>query len=159
MVVVKIYSFSFANRQTFDKILYLLLIRHAEACHLLSQEKADIVQVLERWQISHLSAKQELICVIPVSKELWNSFAEKQKRSETEFWPPPRFCQFVGRMVRARPHRSNVFFQPLPFFACFSPENAYLKIFHFFQIRKFYEKRVIFPNSFLFVRAVHPSSP
>ena len=48
MVIVKIYSFSLANRQIFDIILYLLLIRHAEACHLLSQEKADIVQVLER---------------------------------------------------------------------------------------------------------------
>ena len=59
MVIVKIYSFSFANRQIFDIILYLLLIRHAEACHLLSQEKADIVQVLERWQISHLPDKQE----------------------------------------------------------------------------------------------------
>ena len=63
MVIVKIYSFSFANRQIFDIILYLLLIRHAEACHLLSQEKADIVQVLERWQIPHLPAKQEFTVV------------------------------------------------------------------------------------------------
>ena len=67
--------------------------------------------------------------------------------------------KFGGRMVRTRPHRSNVFFQPLPFFAYFSPENAYLKIFRFFQIRKFYGKRAVFPNSFLFGRTVHPSSP
>ena len=81
------------------------------------------------------------------------------KEVERNFDRRPDFVNLIGALVRARSHCSNVFFQPLPFSACFSPENAYLKIFHFFQIRKFYEKRAVFPNSFLFGHTVHPSSP
>ena len=103
--------------------------------------------------------REDLFFFIPEGAVRFGKLHLYPKEVERNFDRRPDFVNLIGALVRARPHCSNVFFQPLPFFACFSPENAYLKIFHFFQIRKFYEKRAVFPNSFLFSHTVHPSSP
>ena len=103
--------------------------------------------------------REDLFFFIPEGAVRFGKLHLYPKEVERNFDRRPDFVNLSVAWCAPVLTTRTCFSQPLPFFACFSPENAYLKIFHFFQIRKFYEKRAVFPNSFLFVRAVYPSSP